>query len=242
MKKSIFLLSSSNVHGHGYLEYNKGALLSFLEGISTPILFVPFAAGKSEWDSYTAKIATFFAPAGIAVEGIHTVAADRIFTGFEVIFIGGGNTFRLLHQLQQANLLTGIREAVLTGRMSYIGSSAGTNMACKSIRTSNDMPIVYPEQGFEALDLFPYQVNAHYMDPDPNSSHMGETRAQRIAEFHQENDMPVIGLREGSYLHLAPDFRETNELFIGGSPGAKIFLKGKDPYEAITEEHFIFTP
>ena len=89
MKKSIFLLSSSNVHGHGYLEYNKGAILSFLEGITTPILFVPFAAGKSEWDSYTAKIATFFAPAGIAVEGIHTVAADRIFSDFEVIFIAG---------------------------------------------------------------------------------------------------------------------------------------------------------
>jgi len=238
MKKSIFLLSSSNVHGYGYLEYNKDAILSFLNGVKTPILFVPFAAGRAEWDSYTAKIAAFFNPLGIAVTGIHTVDREKMFTDFEVIFIGGGNTFRLLHELQTQGLMPGIREAVMTGGVRYMGSSAGTNMACKTICTTNDMPIVYPKDGFGALNLLPYQVNAHYMDPDPDSKHKGETREQRIAEFHQENDTPVVGLREGAYIHIGIDFATTRELFIGGKPGAKIFVKEQPPYEAPVEQVF----
>lgn len=240
MKKSIFLLSSSNVHGYGYLEYNKSAIQSFLEGLQTPILFVPYAAGEAEWDTYTAKIAAFFDTLGIAVAGIHTVPEERIFTDYEVIFIGGGNTFRLLNELQQRQLMPGIRAAVLGGKMRYMGSSAGSNMAAKSICTSNDMPIVYPRGGFEALNLFPYQINPHYLDPEPESTHKGETRDQRIAEFHQMNDTPVIGLREGAYIHIGVDFAQTGELYIGGAPGARIFLQGQEPYEAPRETEFIF--
>ena len=240
MKKSIFLLSSSSVHGHGFLEHNRDDISRFFEGVSTPLLFVPFAAGKNEWDAYTAKAAGFFETIGIKVTGIHTVADERIFSDYAAIFIGGGNTFRLLRELQQRNLLTRIRRAVQEDGMRYMGSSAGTNMATCSIRTTNDMPIVYPEGGFDAINLFPWQINPHYLDPNPSSTHMGETREQRIAEFHQENDTPVFGLREGSYISIAPDVHMTKEIFIGGKPGARIFLKGKLPYEAPTDIPFTF--
>lgn len=232
MKRSILLLSSSNVHGYGYLEYNAGAIMEFLDGLSTPVLFVPYAAAQENWDSYTEKIRTFFQPRGINVTGIHTVGRAEIFADYEVIFIGGGNTFRLLNTLQELNLLPAIRTAVLAGKMSYMGSSAGTNMAGKTICTTNDMPIVYPKGGFEALNLFPFQINPHYLDPDPGSTHKGETREQRIAEFHEMNDTPVFGIREGAYIKIDGDFSRTREIYIGGEQGARIFLKGKVPYEA----------
>lgn len=240
MKKSILLLSSSSVHGHGFLEFHREDIRSFFTGLSTPLLFVPFAAGKSEWNSYTAKVAHFFKTIDIPVTGIHTVAENDIFSQYKAIFIGGGNTFRLLRELQQRNLLTRIRKAVQAEGMLYMGSSAGTNMATCSIRTTNDMPIVYPEGGFDAINLFPWQINPHYLDPDPTSKHMGETREQRIAEFHQENDTPVFGLREGSYISIAPNVHVTREIFIGGTAGARVFKKGLPPYEAPTETTFIF--
>lgn len=240
MKKSIFLLSSSSVHGHGFLEFNREDIRNFFAGLSTPLLFVPFAAGKSEWNSYTAKVAHFFKTIDIPVTGIHTVAENDIFSKYQAIFIGGGNTFRLLRELQQRNLASRIRKAVQEDGMLYMGSSAGTNMATCSVRTTNDMPIVYPEGGFDAINLFPWQINPHYLDPDPTSKHMGETREQRIAEFHQENDTPVFGLREGSYISIAPDVHMTREIFIGGTAGARVFKKGRAPYEAPTETTFIF--
>lgn len=239
MQPSILLISSSAVHGYGYLECNKDAIVALTKGITTPILFVPYAAGKSEWDNYTDKVCTFFTTIGIAVTGIHTVAREKMFTDYEVIFIGGGNTFRLLNTLQQQGLMEPIRNAVLSGSMKYMGSSAGTNMATCSIRTTNDMPIVYPQGGFDALNLFSYQINPHYLDPDPATSHKGETRDQRLAEFHQENDTPVIGLREGAYISIGTDFATTRELYIGGINGAKIFLQGKEPYEAPVNQQFV---
>lgn len=240
MKKTILLLSSSSVHGHGFLEFHREDIRNFFAGFSTPVLFVPFAAGKDEWDNYTSKVADFFKTIDIPVTGIHAVADDKIFSDYKAIFIGGGNTFRLLRELQQRNLLTRIRKAVQEDGMRYMGSSAGTNMATCSIRTTNDMPIVYPEGGFDAINLFPWQINPHYLDPDPSSKHMGETREQRIAEFHQENDTPVFGLREGSYISIAPDVHTTREIFIGGTAGARIFLKGRPPYEAPTGTAFTF--
>jgi dipeptidase E len=237
MKKSIFLLSSSNVHGYGFLEYNKAAIMNFL-GPATKIVFVPFAAGAAEWDTYTARIEQFFLPSGIEVTGVHRMPQGKTITDFDVLFIGGGNTFRLLNELQQRKLMPEIRTAVKSGLISYMGSSAGTNMATKSIFTTNDMPIVYPTEGFDALNFFTYQINPHYLDPDPESNHKGETRDQRIAEFHQEHDTPVVGLREGSYILIGPDFETTNEMYIGGSPGAKIFRRNETPYEAPREVLF----
>jgi len=226
MQYSILLLSSSNVHGYGYLEYNRDAISEFVNGITTPLLFVPYAADKTEWDSYTDKIRSFFSTFNIPVTGIHTIPQESV-TEHEVIFIGGGNTFRLLCKLQELGLLAVIRNAVLAGKMKYMGSSAGSNMAGKTICTTNDMPIVYPSGGFDALNLFPYQINPHYQDPDAGSKHKGETRDQRIAEYHQASDTPVIGLREGAYLGITA----TKEMYIGGESGAKIFEKGQEAYE-----------
>ena len=213
MQYPILLISSSAVHGYGYLECNKDAIQELTRGIKSPVLFVPYAAARSEWDDYTNKVGAFFHKLGITVVGIHKVPREKIFTDYEVIFVGGGNTFRLLHTLQQQNLMQDIRDAVLTSKIKYMGSSAGTNLATRSICTTND--------------------------PDPDSSHKGETRDQRLAEFHQENDTPVIGLREGAYININTDFAATKELYIGGINGAKIFVKGKAPYEAPMNKKFV---
>lgn len=237
MNNSILLLSSSSVYGYGFLEYSKEVIKEFVAGTKTPLLFVPYAADKAEWNSYTGKVSTFFGQLGIAVKGIHTVPADTI-SEYDIVFVGGGNTFRLLHTMQEQQLLPVLRNAVMTGKMKYMGSSAGTNLACKTIRTTNDMPIVYPKDGFDALNIFPYQVNAHYIDPDPESKHKGETREQRIAEFHQMNSTPVIGLREGAYISAHTDIATTGRLLVGGEPGAKVFVKGKRPFEVTVGEVF----
>ena len=242
MQHPILLISSSAVHGYGYLECNKDAIAALVKDISSPVLFVPYAAAWQEWDTYTDKVRTFFKTLDVPVVGIHTLPHEDVLNDFGAIFVGGGNTFRLLHKLQQQDLMGTIREAVLHGKIRYMGSSAGTNLATHSIRTTNDMPIVYPTGGFDGLNLFPYQINPHYLDPDPASSHKGETRDQRIAEFHQENDTPVIGLREGAYINIGIDFATTGELYIGGINGARIFRKGKEPYEAAVGEWFVLAP
>lgn len=227
MQYSILLLSSSSVHGYGYLEYSREVISEFVSGISTPLLFVPYAADKSEWDSYTEKVNTFFATLHVPVTGIHTIPVSEV-TNYELVFVGGGNTFRLLSKLQETGLSDVLRNAVQKHGVKYMGSSAGSNMAGATICTTNDMPIIYPAGGFGALNLFPYQINPHYLDPDPDTKHKGETRDQRIAEYHQVSDTPVIGLREGTYLGIT----RAKEMYIGGKPGAKIFERGKQPYEA----------
>ncbi len=238
MRNPILLISSSAVHGYGYLECNRDAIQEFVTDITTPLLFVPYAADKNEWDGYTDKVRAFFKTLNVPVSGIHRVPEKRILTDHQAIFVGGGNTFRLLNELQQQELLPQIREAVLGGKMKYMGSSAGTNLATRSICTTNDMPIVYPKGGFDGLNLFTQQINPHYLDPEPESRHKGETRDQRLAEFHQMNDTAVVGLREGAYISINTDFAVTHELYIGGINGAKIFEKGKQPYEAPREQKF----
>src|SRR5688572_24016592 len=142
------------------------------------------------------------------------------------IFVGGGNTFRLLKTLYDQSLLGPIRQRVAEG-MPYIGSSAGSNVAGPTIKTTNDMPIVQPPS-FDALGLVSFQINPHYLDPDPNSKHMGETREKRILEFLEENDAPVLGLREGAIVRF-----ENGRTVLKGSSGARIFRRGLDPVETL---------
>ncbi|MBX3069136.1 MAG: dipeptidase PepE [Thermomicrobiales bacterium] len=219
----LLLLSNSSVHGRGYLEHAMPAIEGFLNGRKT-IAFAPFAL--FDRDGYTGRVQHALAPLGVTVTGLHTVddpvAAVR---ASDVLFVGGGNSFRLLKNLQERQLLEPVRALVEAGQLAYMGSSAGTNMACPSLRTTNDMPIVQPAS-FESLGLIPFQINPHYLDPDPASKHMGETREQRISQFHEENDVAVLGVREGAWLR-----RQGDQLTLGGTTGARLMRRGQEAVE-----------
>jgi dipeptidase E len=210
------------VHGSGYLDHCEADLRRFLKN-SASILFIPYAL--ADWDAYSRKVADRLARVGVDVAPIHD-AVDPVeaVENASAVFIGGGNTFRLLHLIQEQKLLAPIRKRVTAG-MPYVGSSAGTNVACPEIKTTNDMPIVQP-RSFEALDLIPFQINPHYLDPDPTSKHQGETREERIRQFHEMNERPVIGLREGAILEVG----ET-EFVIRGTEGIRLFRRGRPPVE-----------
>ncbi len=218
----ILLLSTSTVWGSGYFDYAEAEVRDFLTGLDR-ILFVPFAL--RDQDAYAARTRERFAQMGYAMDSLHAVSdRARALHEAKVILIGGGNTFRLLKTLYDFELVSIIRERVKAG-MRYIGSSAGSNVAGPSIRTTNDMPIVQP-RSFDALHLVPLQINPHYIDADPGSKHMGESREERILEFLQENDTPVIGLREGAILRV-----ENGSVQLKGNAGARLFRKGKEPTE-----------
>ena len=193
----LLLLSSSRVHPTGFLQHCQPAIGEHFQGISR-VLFVPWAL--QDHDTYASLVAESLQPLGIQVDSIHQADDPRAaVASAEGLFIGGGNSFRLLARLYAEELLEPIRQAVQQRGMPYMGSSAGTNMACPTMRTSNDMPIV-EVPSFNTLGLIPFQINPHYLDPDPGSTHKGETREQRLAEYLEENETPVLGLREGSWL------------------------------------------
>ncbi len=218
----LLLISTSTVHGTGYLDHAEGEIRDHLRGHRS-ILFVPYAL--ADRDGYTAKAGERFAALGIELSSIHQAKSPaEAVEKTEAVFIGGGNTFRLLKALYDLRLIEPIRRRVLSG-MPYMGASAGSNVACPTIRTTNDMPIVEPPS-LDALNLFPYQINPHYIDPDPNSTHMGETREQRLEQYLEENDRPVIGLREGSMLRV-----RDGEIRLVGKPAARVFERGKAAYE-----------
>lgn len=214
----LLLLSSSIVHGYGFLDRFDEDIQRHLEGRRS-LVFVPFA--QHDHESYTSRVRERFARMNIDVTAVRTPADIE---SAEAIFIGGGNSFRLLKGMYDHDLLEPIRARVRAGTP-YLGSSAGTNLATPSIRTTNDMPIVYPAS-FDALGLFPYQINPHYLDPDPASTHKGETREERIREYHEENDTTVIGLREASALHM-----EDRVITLLGEQTARVFRKGSEPAE-----------
>jgi dipeptidase E len=225
MPRRLLLISNSTVHGRGYLDHCLDEMDDFL-GEARRLVFIPFALKDRE--GYGARVAERLA--GIGVE-VSTLTADeagkRRLREAEAVFTGGGNTFRLLKTLQDGGLLPILRERALAG-MPYLGSSAGTNIAGPTIRTTNDMPIVQPAS-FDALGLVPFQLNPHYLDPDPGSTHMGETRELRIREFHEENETPVVGLREGAWVRV-----EGGRATLGGANGARIFRRGQEPQECRT--------
>ena len=221
---NILLISNSTLHGSGYLDHAESEIRSFLGDVKH-VLFVPYAL--FDRDKYAATAQQRFQKMGYELTSVH-VAEDPVaaVNETEAVFIGGGNTFRLLKTLYDFNLLDPIRERVSRG-MPYIGSSAGSNVAAPTIKTTNDMPIVEPPS-FKALGLVSFQINPHYLDPDPNSKHMGETREERIMQFLEENDTPVVGLREGAMLRI-----DDGEIILRGSSGARIFRKGMDAVEIL---------
>jgi dipeptidase E len=220
--KRLLLISNSTLHGSGYLDHAEAAIRDFL-GKTLRVVFVPYAL--SDRDGYAAQARGRLEKMGYGLDSLHQAAEAReAVSRAEALFIGGGNTFRLLRELQRLSLLEPIRRRVEEG-MPYIGSSAGSNVACPTIRTTNDMPIVEPA-GFGALALIPFQINAHYLDADPASTHMGETREERLRQFHEENAEPVVGLREGTMLRIEGD----SVVLEGGRP-ARIFRRGQEPME-----------
>ncbi|KAG7231514.1 hypothetical protein INR49_011593 [Caranx melampygus] len=196
MKRRLLLVSNSTLHGSGYLDHCQQQIRLFFGKDVKRVLFVPYAL--HDRDAYTRTARNKFKTLGYEVDGIHE-ASDPVeaVRKAEGIFIGGGNTFRLLKSLYDNKVVMEIRRR---DGVPYMGSSAGTNVATISINTTNDMPIVYPPS-FSAIGLVPFNINPHYLDPDPGSRHMGETREQRITQYHEEPDTPcVLGLREGSML------------------------------------------
>jgi dipeptidase E len=222
MSPRLVLVSTSTVFGMRYLEH---AYPELRDGIDRAgrVLFIPYALKDA--DTYAAKARAAFEEMGYGLVSLHEASDPRrAIEEAEAVFCGGGNTFRLLKTLQELGLLPLIRRRVLDG-MVYAGASAGSNLACPTIRTTNDMPIVEPAS-LDALGLVRFQINPHYLDPAPGSTHMGETRETRIREYHEENDTPVVGLREGAILRV-----EGPSVLLKGVAGARVFRPGQDPVE-----------
>jgi dipeptidase E len=225
MKRSLLLISNSTLHGSGYLDHCEDEIRKFLKKNSN-VLFIPYARPSGITHTEYTKIAyKRFKKMGFKLSGIQTYKNPKTAVkNADAIFIGGGNTFVLLNGLYKTDILNIIRKKVGEG-MQYIGTSAGSNIVCKSIKTTNDMPIIYPPS-FKALNLVPFNINPHYIDPLPNSKHMGETRETRIKEFHFYNNEYVVGLREGAMLHISND-----KIVLKGTTSARVFKKGAEPKE-----------
>ncbi len=223
----LLVISTSTIHGYSFLAYIKDEIKEFIQ--TNELLFIPYAQPSGiSYEDYTQKVAEALSSEGIKVKGLHEFEnKQKAIQQAKSIFIGGGNTFLLLKTLYELNLINELREAVHRGTP-YIGTSAGSNLTGLTIGTTNDMPIVYPPS-FEALQFLPFNINPHYLDPDPTSTHKGETRETRINEFHQFNDQVVIGLREGSWLRV-----ENGEIELKGDLSARIFQKEQEAFEIET--------
>ena len=223
--KNMIIASTSTVHGSGYLEYILPALEDLFSGITT-ITFIPYAKpGGISHDAYTELASRGLSALGKKVVGLHTF--DDPVEGLkkaEAVFTGGGNTFLLVHELYRTGVMSLLRSRIYEG-MPYLGTSAGSNITGLSMQTTNDMPIIYPPS-FKTLGAIPFNLNPHYLDPVAGSTHMGETRETRIREFHTLNSIPVLGLREGSWLEVHGERIE-----LKGELTARVFLQGKEPYE-----------
>jgi dipeptidase E len=232
--KSIIIASTSTVHGSGYLEYLLDELKVHFKS-ANEILFVPYARpGGISHDGYTKIASKAFSKIDKTVKGLHEYENPKdAIRNAQGIFVGGGNTFVLVNQLYKNDVISAIKNALGEGTP-YLGTSAGSNICGLTINTTNDMPIVYPPS-FKTLGLVPFNINPHYLDPIPDSKHMGETRETRIKEFHAFNTQPVIGLREGSWIDV-----KDNNLTLKGTLEARIFEYGKAPYEIETNSDLGF--
>lgn len=231
--KRLLLISSSTIHGHGYLDHVEAEIHALLRG-KQRVVFIPYAL--HDRDAYAAKARERFQRMGIVLESVHTASAPRrMIEDAESIFIGGGNTFRLLKALYDYDLLEVIRRRVEQGVL-FIGSSAGSIVACPSLKTTKDMPVVQPPS-FDALRLVNFQISPHYLDPDPSSTHMGETQEERIMQYLEENDLPVVGLREATVLRVS-----NGSITLLGSTTARIFRRRVPPVEVAPGSDLSATP
>jgi dipeptidase E len=223
--KNLLIASTSTVHGGEYLEYLLPALENHFASCKT-ILFIPYArpSGISH-DEYTEKVSVAFAKINKKIKGLHEFENPaKAIENAEGIFTGGGNTFVLVTQLYENKVMSVLAKAIENGTP-YLGTSAGSNITGVSMQTTNDMPIVYPPS-FETLGAIPFNLNPHYLDPDLQSKHMGETRETRIKEFHAYNSLPVLGLREGSWLDV-----KGTKIILKGELTARLFQQNKSPQE-----------
>jgi dipeptidase E len=220
--KRVLLISNSTLYGSGYLDHAESEIRDFLGDVRR-VLFVPYAL--YDRDAYSAMARKRFKAMGYEMDSLHTARdVKEAVNDAEAIFIGGGNTFRLLKSLYDFDLVGSIRRRVEEG-MPYVGSSAGSNVAGPTIRTTKDMPIVEPPS-LDALGLVRFQISPHFLDPDPKSTHMGETQEDRIVQFLEENDATVMGLREGAMVRS-----EFGSSLLRGSSGARVFRRDHEPVE-----------
>jgi dipeptidase E len=225
--KRLLLISNSTLYGSGYLDHAQSEIQNFA-GTSARVAFVPFA--MHDWSQYAAKARERLGAMGYVTFSLHDVSNPRrMLAEADFIFVGGGNTFRLLKGLYDFDLIEAIRDQVRQG-MPYIGASAGSIVACPTLKTTKDMPIVQPPS-FEALGLVRFQISPHYLDPDPTSTHMGETQEERILQFLEENESPVIGLREGAMVRV-----EGESAVLRGSAKARVFCRAVPPVEVSAGE------
>ena len=222
--KKLIIASTSTIYKGTYLEYLKEEVILLFKD-ATDILFLPYARpGGISHESYTKMAAKVFKTFGKNLRGIHTFKNPiQAIEQTQGIFTGGGNTFLLVKQLHDNKLIDPIRKAI-NKATPYLGTSAGSNICGITMQNTNDMPIVYPSS-FTTLGVIAFNINAHYIDPDLNTTHMGESRATRIKEYHTQNTTAVVGLPEGSWLEVIGD-----RITLKGNHSARIFEKGKEPY------------
>ena len=225
MNKNLIIASTSTLHGGGYLDYLMDEIAVLFANCES-ILFVPYARpGGISHEDYTKKVEVAFGKRQIKVTGLHEFDNPvKAISEAQGIFTGGGNTFLLVSQLYQFNVMSTLRKVIQNGTP-YLGSSAGSNITGLTMQTTNDMPIVYPPS-FDTLGIVPFNLNPHYLDADLQSKHMGETREMRIQEFHKINEAPVLGLREGSWLRA-----EGDKISLKGNLKARLFRANMEAEE-----------
>lgn len=222
---NIILASTSTLFGGNYLDYLMEPAKELFSGVSE-IIFIPFARpGGISHDDYTQKAKDFFQNLGISVRGLHEFNNPKsAIESAEGFFTGGGNTFLLVKTLHEKGLMSVLKAAVESGKP-YLGCSAGSNIGGLNMKTTNDMPIVYPPS-FECMGLVPFNINPHYLDPNPDLKHNGETRETRISEFLTQNEVKVVGLREGNWIR-----KKEEKITVEGPEMTRIFENGKEAYE-----------
>ncbi len=227
--KKLIIASTSTIHGSGYLEYILPELKTFFKSIDE-LLFIPYARPSGiDYNEYTEVASKALKRIGINVKGIHQFTdAQEAVKNAQAVFVGGGNTFVLVDELYKQNLISPLKEKIYNGTP-YFGTSAGSNICGLTMQNTNDMPIVYPPN-YKTLGIIPFNINAHYLSrefgTDPTSTHKGETRETRIKEFHTYNDIPVLGLREGSWLEVIND-----DIILKGKLKARLFKQHQIPVE-----------